>query len=156
MMSTKTNEFLQQVLQSKIKERHDELLKNIVEKWGTIGEFTLEELQNEFPCKIRYLEKENKKRTQKKRIKFMREFYELCKKNKKEGQCIARTMQENGQVPPFVYYCKKEKRWIVGTQCTRMSRNDSDYCGIHQKTLPFGRFDRPIPLDTYERFMYSV
>ena len=47
MMSTKTNEFLQQVLQSKIKERHDELLKNIVEKWGTIGEFTLEELQND-------------------------------------------------------------------------------------------------------------
>lgn len=138
-----------------MKDDYNKLLKNITDNFGEQCNFTLEELKEEFPFTgVRFMEPVNKKKELKRRITSMKTFYENDKKNW-SYRCIARTMPENGQVPPFVYYSKKETKWIIGIRCRNKATN-SETCGIHAKSMPFGRFDRNIPLCHYEKYMYPI
>lgn len=144
------------IFTSMMEDDYHKILKNITNKFGEQYNFTLEELKEEFPFSgVRFMEKVNKEKELKRRISSMKSFYENDKKNW-SNRCIARTMPENGQVPPFVYYSKKETNWIIGIRCRNKAKPNCETCGIHVKSMPYGRFDRTIPLCQYEKYMYPI
>ena len=136
---------------------YDKLLDKITKQFGEECDFTKEELQEEFPYTgVRFMKLPNEKNIQERKIKSMKEFYEEDIKTWSSHRCVARTMPENGQVPPFVYYYEKEKRWIVGVRCRRKVLEGKEVCGCHKNSMPYGRYDRDMPLCGYERYMYPI
>ena len=67
-------------------------------------------------------------------------------------RCMARIW---GSTPPVAYYCHKKGKYIYGQRCTRPRKGDGDYCGLHKKNLPHGRFGELPPHEHFEKYLVT-
>ena len=67
-------------------------------------------------------------------------------------RCMARIW---GSTPPVAYYCHKKKKYIYGERCTRPKKGNGDYCGLHKKNLPHGRFGELPPHEHFEKYLVT-
>ena len=67
-------------------------------------------------------------------------------------RCMARIW---GSTPPVAYYCHKKSKYIYGERCTRPKKGNGDYCGLHIKNLPHGRFGELPPHEHFEKYLVT-
>ena len=80
-------------------------------------------------------------------------YYERIRENgiNPDIRCCARIWS----YPPFVFYDRENKKWILGEQCSRKQKKD-DLCGIHLRYLPHGKMNEKPPHDKFQKYQKRV
>ena len=120
------------------------MFKEIIEEYGDAvaeskkADFTLEKLIDTF------------KITDIKRVGQPELVNKTRKKVENCNRCMARIW---GSTPPVAYYCEIKKKYIYGQRCTKPKNGDSDYCKLHSKNLPHGKFGELPPHEHFEKYL---
>ena len=120
------------------------MFKEIIEEYGdAVAEskrdaFTLEKLIETF------------KITDIKRVGKPEVVIKTRKKVENCNRCMARIW---GSTPPVAYYCEVQKKYVYGERCTKPKKGTGDYCLLHTKKLPHGRFGEPPPHEHFEKYL---
>ncbi len=77
---------------------------------------------------------------------------EKSKEISTDNRCMARIW---GSTPPVAYYCREKQKYIYGERCSRPKKCDKDYCGLHLKNLPHGRFGELPPHEHFEKYLVT-
>lgn len=120
------------------------MFKEIIEEYRDIvpeskkADFTLEKLIDTF------------KITDIKRVGQPEFVNKTRKKVENCNRCMARIW---GSTPPVAYYCEIKKKYIYGQRCTKPKNGDGDYCKLHSKNLPHGKFGELPPHEHFEKYL---
>ena len=159
---------LSQIILNTFKQEHYNLLYTIYLKYGSLGNFTFQDLLKEFPFQNIniYQSPSNKKQF-------------TIKKNKKQhkipnNRCMARCWGSGSykvshdpttniwSIGDYISYQPDSNLWTYGTQCKRQS-NNSQYCSIHLRqlntdysSLTHGRVDQEPPHQHYDKYRRKI
>lgn len=156
-----SQELLSNYLAKSIKQDHYEFLFSIYKKYGHIGNFTFNQLLEQYPLKQIQVYKninqtidqtidETIDKTvdetidQNIKSRSLNNSNESCNKYCNKF-CIGRIWGHGSMkivnnkdiysIGTYIKYNKKNKKWIYGTQCSRKNVNNSQFCGIHLRQI---------------------
>lgn len=150
-----TRDAIQDYFTTKIINDLDGYLKKIYDEWGDKYDLNLEYLKNKY--NYNWIEvcvdKLSTKRIKKEKDAAKQRYYERIREDgiNPDIRCCARIWS----YPPFVFYDRENKKWILGEQCSRKQKKD-DLCGIHLRYLPHGKMNEKPPHDKFQKYQKRV
>lgn len=164
-----SQELLSKYLANSIKQDHYEFLFSIYKKYGHIGNFTFNQLLEQYPLRqiqvYKNLDQNNL------------DSRSLANSNQSSNKycnkfCIARIWGHGSMkihnnkniysIGTIIKYNKDNKKWIYGTQCSRKNVNNSQFCGIHLRqiekynSLTHGTILEDPPHNHYDKFAIKI
>ena len=159
---------LSQIILNTFKQEHYNLLYTIYLKYGSLGNFTFQDLLKEFPFQNIniYQSPSNKKQfTIKKNIKNNIKFLIIdvwLDAGVLDLTKFPMTLPLIYGLGDYISYQPDSNLWTYGTQCKRQS-NNSQYCSIHLRqlntdysSLTHGRVDQEPPHQHYDKYRRKI
>ena len=148
-----------------IKQHHYDLLYSVYLKYGTLGDFTFQDLLNNFNFKQIDIYK-NQKCKHKGTINIKKKITIPNNNNRCIARCwgsgsykVTRDANTNiWSMGSYISYDPSSNQWTYGTRCKRKT-NNSSFCSLHIKQLDkmdskltHGRFDSDPPHQHYDKY----
>ena len=132
---------LNKSLLNNLKNDYNNLFQSIVLKYGNLNsDLTFENLKSKYNIDKIYSTKT---------IKTSREKGTKHKTAINDNRCMAR-IWNNGSVR------NQDGTIIYGDRCKRCKTNNSDFCGIHSKSLTHGKYNLDPPHNHFEKYLKKL
>ena len=134
-------------------EDHQKFLKSIYLKYGEVGNFSLEYLEEKYRIENILIIPNQIQNSIPKTKKIIRRIKNIDRR----FRCMARCWGGEQSVK----YDNINNTWSYGYQCKRRKQSDIDYCGIHQSEidkgyLTHGRIDGDVPHPHYNKYKLKI
>lgn len=132
---------LNKSLLNNLKNDYNNLFQSIVLKYGNLNsDLTFENLKSKYNIDKIYSTKT---------IKTSRKKGTKHKTAINDNRCLAR-IWNNGSVR------NQDGNIIYGDRCKRCKTNNSDFCGIHSKSLTHGKYNLDPPHNHFEKYLKKL
>ena len=132
---------LNKSLLNNLKKDYNNLFQSIVLKYGNLNsDMTFENLESKYNIDKIYSTKT---------IKTSREKGKKHKTANNNNRCMAR-IWNNGSVR------NQNGTIIYGDRCKRCKTDNSDFCGIHSKSLTHGKYNLDPPHNHFEKYLKKL
>ena len=136
---------------------HQKFLKSIYIKYGELGNFSLEYLENKYRINNILIVPNQNQNQNLNYIPKNKKIIKTIKNIDRRFRCMARCWGGEKSVK----YDHNDNTWSYGHQCKRRKQTDIDYCGIHQAEidkgyLTHGRIDGDVPHPHYNKYKIKI